>query len=78
MKGVESWVIIAAGVSIRLPSLNLADRLPGQLGRSLGPLTFCTLYWWGGREIAYAIGGAGMIGVCGLVFASLKAPQRSM
>ncbi|KAF2086904.1 MFS general substrate transporter [Saccharata proteae CBS 121410] len=46
----------------------------GQIGRSLGPLIFCSLYWWAGREFAYAIGGAGMIGVCGLVFGGLKVP----
>ncbi|KAK4968747.1 hypothetical protein LTR28_001612 [Elasticomyces elasticus] len=46
----------------------------GQMGRSLGPLVFCTLYWWAGRDVAYSIGGAGMVGVCGLVFAGLKMP----
>ncbi|KAK7724569.1 hypothetical protein SLS57_004325 [Botryosphaeria dothidea] len=46
----------------------------GQAGRSLGPLIFCSLYWWAGREFAYAVGGAGMIGVCGLVFGGLKVP----
>ncbi|KAL8712772.1 MAG: hypothetical protein Q9220_002980 [cf. Caloplaca sp. 1 TL-2023] len=46
----------------------------GQVGRALGPLLFCTLYWWAGREVAYAIGGAGMLGVCALVFGGLKAP----
>ena len=47
-------------------------KLPGQVGRSLGPLIFCTLYWWAGRETAYIAGGLGMIGVGGLVFAGLK------
>ncbi|OJD39088.1 tetracycline transporter [Diplodia corticola] len=46
----------------------------GQIGRSLGPLIFCSLYWWAGREFAYAVGGAGMVGVCGLVLGALKAP----
>ncbi|KAF2490426.1 MFS general substrate transporter [Lophium mytilinum] len=46
----------------------------GQIGRSLGPLIFCTLYWWAGREVAYAVGGAGMVAVCGLVFGGLKTP----
>lgn len=46
----------------------------GQFGRALGPLIFCSLYWWAGRETAYAIGGAGMIAVCGLVFGGLKVP----
>ncbi|PSN71606.1 MFS general substrate transporter [Corynespora cassiicola Philippines] len=46
----------------------------GQAGRSLGPLIFCTLYWWAGREVAYATGAAGMIAVCALVFGGLKVP----
>ncbi|KAK0663849.1 Major facilitator superfamily domain-containing protein 10 [Lasiodiplodia hormozganensis] len=46
----------------------------GQIGRSLGPLIFCSLYWWAGREFAYAVGGAGMVGVCGVVFGALKMP----
>ena len=47
----------------------------GQIGRALGPLIFCSLYWWAGRDIAYMTGGAGMVGVCSLVFAGLKAPK---
>ncbi|KAL8806969.1 MAG: hypothetical protein Q9182_000950 [Xanthomendoza sp. 2 TL-2023] len=50
----------------------------GQAGRALGPLLFCTLYWWAGREVAYAIGAAGMLGVCGLVFGALKAPPVTL
>lgn len=51
---------------------------PGQVGRSCGPLLFCTLYWWAGRDAAYAIGGVGMLGVCALVFGSLTAPPSSL
>ncbi|KAI7220157.1 MFS general substrate transporter [Hortaea werneckii] len=47
----------------------------GQVGRALGPLIFCTLYWWAGRDTAYTIGGAGMLAVCGLVFGVLKSPK---
>ncbi|KAK0911280.1 hypothetical protein LTR02_003496 [Friedmanniomyces endolithicus] len=47
----------------------------GQFGRALGPLLFCTMYWWAGRGVAYAVGGAGMIGVVGLVFGGLKPPK---
>jgi predicted MFS family arabinose efflux permease len=47
----------------------------GQVGRALGPLIFCTLYWWAGRDAAYIIGGSGMVAVCGLVFGGLKAPK---
>jgi len=47
----------------------------GQAGRALGPLIFCSLYWWAGREFAYVLGGSGMVAVCGLVFAGIKAPK---
>ncbi|KAF1953190.1 MFS general substrate transporter [Byssothecium circinans] len=46
----------------------------GQFGRGLGPLIFCSLYWWAGRETAYATGAAGMVAVCALVFGQLKVP----
>ncbi|KAJ9663924.1 hypothetical protein H2201_005406 [Coniosporium apollinis] len=46
----------------------------GQTGRALGPLLFCSLYWWAGREVAYLVGGTGMVGVCALVLGALKAP----
>lgn len=54
--------------------LTIDDARTGQVGRSLGPLIFCSLYWWAGRDVAYAIGGAGMLGVCALAFGALKAP----
>jgi predicted MFS family arabinose efflux permease len=47
----------------------------GQVGRALGPLIFCSLYWWAGRDVAYWIGGTGMVGVAALVFGGLKAPK---
>ncbi|KAF7191815.1 Major facilitator superfamily domain-containing protein 10 [Pseudocercospora fuligena] len=47
----------------------------GQVGRALGPLIFCSLYWWAGRDLAYLIGGSGMVAVCGLVFGGLKPPK---
>jgi len=47
----------------------------GQVGRALGPLLFCTLYWWAGRDVAYLAGATGMVAVCGLVFGSLKSPK---
>ncbi|KAJ4337562.1 hypothetical protein N0V87_004516 [Didymella glomerata] len=46
----------------------------GQVGRALGPLIFCSLYWWAGRETAYATGAAGMVAVAALVFGGLKVP----
>lgn len=33
---------------------------------------------WAGRDVAYATGGAGMLGVCALVFAGLRAPPKSL
>ena len=47
----------------------------GQIGRATGPIAFCSLYWWAGREVAYLIGGSGMLFVTGLVFTSLKTPK---
>ncbi|KAI9861014.1 MAG: hypothetical protein M1824_002780 [Vezdaea acicularis] len=46
----------------------------GQVGRSCGPLVFCTLYWWAGREVAYAVGGVGMLGVVAVVGVGLRKP----
>ncbi|KAI9743832.1 MAG: hypothetical protein M1818_002566 [Claussenomyces sp. TS43310] len=47
----------------------------GQIGRATGPLAFCTLYWWAGREVAYFVGGSGMLGVVALIFLGLRAPR---
>ena len=47
----------------------------GQAGRALGPLLFCTLYWWAGRDTAYLAGATGIVAVCGLAFGALKAPK---
>lgn len=49
----------------------------GQFGRALGPIVFCSIFWWLGREIAYQIGGACMLGVVGIVFGALRAPVIS-
>jgi predicted MFS family arabinose efflux permease len=49
-------------------------RSAGQIGRSLGPLCFCTLYWWAGREVAYTVGCTCMVGVVAVVFGTLKPP----
>ncbi|KAI0113868.1 MFS general substrate transporter [Hypoxylon sp. NC0597] len=50
----------------------------GQLGRGLGPVLFTSVYWWAGREVAYAAGAAGILGVTLLVFAGLKSPPGSV
>jgi len=47
----------------------------GQLGRGLGPLAFTSIYWWAGREVAYTIGGMGVLGVSTIVFFGLKTPK---
>ncbi|KAE8146137.1 major facilitator superfamily domain-containing protein [Aspergillus avenaceus] len=47
----------------------------GQVGRATGPLLFCSLFWWVGREIAYTTGGFVMLATCGAVFTMLKSPS---
>lgn len=49
----------------------------GQLGRALGPVIFCTLFWWAGRETAYLLGGSLMLGVTALVLTVLKEPRAA-
>ncbi|EEQ32512.1 hypothetical protein McanMca71_004124 [Microsporum canis] len=46
----------------------------GQAGRAAGPVLFCSLFWWGGREVAYKTGAVAMAGVCGIVFGLLRSP----
>lgn len=47
----------------------------GQVGRAAGPILFCSLFWWVGREVAYFTGSIVMTGVCVGVFVGLKAPS---
>jgi MFS family permease len=47
----------------------------GQLGRGVGPLLFTSVYWWAGREVAYTIGGMGVLAVSIIVFFGLKTPR---
>ncbi|KAI9374561.1 major facilitator superfamily domain-containing protein [Aspergillus egyptiacus] len=47
----------------------------GQVGRAAGPVLFCSLFWWVGRELAYLTGGVVMLGVCVGVFVGLKSPS---
>ncbi|KAK5166179.1 uncharacterized protein LTR77_008440 [Saxophila tyrrhenica] len=72
--GLNSLSSFEAGSNERGEKLG-NHRSFGQVGRALGPLIFCSLYWWAGRDTAYMIGGAGMVGVCGLVLGGLKAPK---
>ncbi|KAJ6096729.1 hypothetical protein N7486_007475 [Penicillium sp. IBT 16267x] len=46
----------------------------GQAGRATGPILFCTLFWWAGREAAYTVGGVAMCIVAVAVFGFLKPP----
>ncbi|KAJ5645485.1 hypothetical protein N7507_011496 [Penicillium longicatenatum] len=46
----------------------------GQAGRATGPILFCTLFWWAGREAAYTVGGIAMCIVAIGVFGFLKSP----
>ncbi|KAI9653189.1 MAG: hypothetical protein M1831_006147 [Alyxoria varia] len=50
-------------------------RAAGQSGRTLGPVGFCTVYWWIGRERAYTWGGLGMLGVMGAALMVLAKPR---
>lgn len=71
--GLNSLSSFEAGSGERGGKLG-SHRSWGQIGRTLGPLGFCTLYWWAGRDTAYAVGAAGMLGVVALVFGGLKKP----
>ncbi|KAL4959402.1 putative tetracycline transporter [Aspergillus stella-maris] len=46
----------------------------GQVGRAAGPVLFCSLFWWVGREVAYLTGSVVMVGVCIGVFGGLRRP----
>ena len=46
----------------------------GQAGRATGPILFCSLFWWAGREVAYTAGGVAMCVVGVLAFGLLKSP----
>ncbi|KAK4870362.1 hypothetical protein LT330_005416 [Penicillium expansum] len=46
----------------------------GQAGRATGPIVFCSLFWWAGREAAYTAGGFAMCVVTVAAFGLLKSP----
>ncbi|KAJ0423863.1 major facilitator superfamily domain-containing protein [Aspergillus carlsbadensis] len=46
----------------------------GQVGRAAGPILFCSLFWWAGREVAYLVGSVVMGLVCVGVFGWLRSP----
>ncbi|KAF3911825.1 hypothetical protein AA313_de0208180 [Arthrobotrys entomopaga] len=43
----------------------------GQIGRACGPVVFCTLYWWAGREVAYGTGAVSMLLVMAIAWGGL-------
>ena len=50
----------------------------GQAGRATGPILFCTLFWWAGRDVAFTIGGVAMSIVAVGVFGLLKSPSTAV
>lgn len=72
--GLNSLGSFEAGDADRGKTLG-ALRSWGQFGRALGPVVFCSLFWWAGREVAYTVGGCCMLGVAGLVFGLLRSPE---
>lgn len=50
-------------------------RSAGQVGRAMGPVAFCSLYWWAGRDVAYIVGGVGMVGVVATSWRVLRVPK---
>ncbi|KAG9735002.1 MFS general substrate transporter, partial [Aureobasidium melanogenum] len=73
--GLNSLSSFEAGASERGNKLG-NHRSFGQIGRTLGPLSFCSLYWWAGRDVAYAVGATGMLGVVALAFGGLRKPVQ--
>ncbi|CCX06467.1 major facilitator superfamily domain-containing protein [Pyronema domesticum] len=51
-------------------------RSAGQIGRAIGPVLFCSLYWWAGRDVAYLVGGTGMALVTGMAWRGLVEPVK--
>jgi hypothetical protein len=47
----------------------------GQVGRGVGPLLFTSIYWWAGREVAYTLGGVGVLAVSMIVLFGLRTPR---
>ncbi|KAF2861915.1 MFS general substrate transporter [Piedraia hortae CBS 480.64] len=70
--GLNSLSSLEAGSGERGERLGNHRRF-GQVGRTLGPVVFCSVYWWVGRERAFIIGGLGMVGV-GVLVGMLRQP----
>ncbi|KAK6501903.1 hypothetical protein TWF481_009722 [Arthrobotrys musiformis] len=50
----------------------------GQIGRACGPVLFCSLYWWAGREVAYGVGAASMLSVMGIAWGGLDRGAKAV
>ncbi|KAI0401612.1 major facilitator superfamily domain-containing protein [Xylaria palmicola] len=77
VSGLNTLASFEAGADERGGKLGIL-RSWGQLGRGLGPILFTSVYWWAGREVAYAMGSAGLLIVSALVFSGLKSPPGSV
>ncbi|KAJ9155198.1 Major facilitator superfamily domain-containing protein 10 [Pleurostoma richardsiae] len=74
--GLNALTSLEAGEGERGGKLGVM-RSWGQLGRGLGPILFTSVYWWAGREVAYAMGAVGMAGVATVVLFGLRSPPGS-
>jgi predicted MFS family arabinose efflux permease len=74
VNGLNSLTSFEAGENERGAVLG-RHRSWGQVGRAAGPIIFCSLFWWVGREVAYTAGGLVMLGVCTVTFTALRSPS---
>jgi len=74
VNGLNSLISFEAGEHERGAVLG-RHRSWGQVGRAAGPIIFCSLFWWVGREVAYTTGGLVMLGVCAITFTGLRSPS---
>ncbi|OXV10428.1 hypothetical protein Egran_01811 [Elaphomyces granulatus] len=74
VNGLNSLISFEAGENERGAVLG-RHRSWGQVGRAAGPIIFCSLFWWVGREVAYTTGGLVMLGVCAITFTALRSPS---
>lgn len=75
--GLNALTSLEAGDDERGAKLGVL-RSWGQLGRGLGPALFTSVYWWAGREAAYAMGSTGMAAVLAAVLLGLGPPRGAV
>ena len=73
--GLNSLGSFEASENNRGEVLGCTEELGRQFGRALGPIVFCSLFWWAGREAAYTLGGTCMLGVVALTYGLLRSPK---